>query len=210
MRLRFSILGALVAALCMSGIATAGASAEEFGASSTGGLLSEGTTEQVFTVKNGTETLRVECEKVKNSGEVKSTKTQTQIVAVEYTECFTAGNKIKPIKAEYEFNAGTEKVPKGPAKGTVKVLKAVSVETESAGICKLTVPAQGPLSGITFSENTKHNKGLTIAASVTGITSESASGTLAPCKYASNKEGTYTGSAEAWLNVTGGELSLLE
>lgn len=214
MRARISVLAALTAALLMSAVGVASASATEFEASketgtieSHGGVYSSSTKtykteEQVFSVEYETKkSMTVECSKVTDKGSVTKAKAETQIVTAKYTGCEVAGTGAKEIEAEYEFNAG----------GTVTVKKAITI-TATNGTCTVSVPAQGPLSKVTYSEITgpEGNTALEIDAAVTGI-EWSATGSLASCdgtgsKVGTGKTGSYTGLSTSWF--VGGTLKI--
>jgi hypothetical protein len=177
MRLRFSILGALVAALCMSLIGVAGASAHKFidkGATLPATLSASGGT-QTFVTKGGTTI----CKTVKGTGTIVALEAETQDATAEYAEC--EADKISGAKvegAEYEFNANE----------TVTILKVITV---TAPLCKVTVhKGEGTIN--TKLSNVKYSSSggvITEVAKVSGITSKGEG----VCAYSEESNGTYEG-----------------
>lgn len=189
MRLRFSILAALVAALAMSLVGVAGASAHEFiekGAKLPAPLKAEGGT-QTFVTAGGTTV----CTSVKGKGTVTSEKAVTQKATAEYAGCEADGfAEAKVEGAEYEFNAN----------GTVTILKEIKV---TAPLCKVSVPAATETENKNLSEVKYSSSGgvITEEANVSGITSSGSEF----CAYSKESKGTYKGTTK--VSVEGGELS---
>jgi hypothetical protein len=184
---------ALVVVFALSAMAAAGASAHNFTASVVPTLiLTSAEGPQVFVTLAGT----LECSTATGHGIALAKTSETQKVTVSYTGCLaaiTTGASVKPtepITAEYEFNAN----------GTVKILKAVTIVATLGTKCTITVPAQGPLSSVSFAN--KGTKEILVSAKVTGIESSDVGGA---CKevYTGSKTGTYNGNNVTKADGTG-------
>jgi hypothetical protein len=187
---RLKLLGlAVFAVMAMSVVASASASAHEFVASTTGALEAEALNSQVFTTAGG----KVTCTKLKleQPSEVTVLKTTEQTVKVVYENCTAFLASAENIKAEYTFSA----------EGTVKIDKQITIKVPAIG-CESIVPAQGPLSTVTYANLTRNShEGIEEKANVSAITSEGKGG----CAYAKESKGTYTGNSFVWLK-NGGSL----
>jgi hypothetical protein len=187
---RIKIIGlAIVAVFAFSVAGVASASAHEFVASTTGALEAEALNNQVFTTAGG----KVTCTKLKleQPSEVTVLKAKEQTVKVVYEGCTAFLATAENIKAEYTFSA----------EGTVKIDKQITIKVPSIG-CESIVPAQGPLSAITYANLTRNaHEGIEEKANVSAITSEGKGG----CAYAKESKGTYTGNSFVWLK-NGGSL----
>ncbi len=174
-RIRF-IAVAVVAALCMSVVAAASASAHEFVASKAGKTKSSATSNQVFNTGSG----NVTCTKLAGKGEVKETelKSETHKETVTYSGCTAFGFvKVKITAAKYKFNAN----------GSVELENEVTITPEGAG-CTVKVAGKQVLSSVSFAnEAGKINE----TSNVKGIHSVGSGGVCG----GTNTEGTYTGSA---------------
>lgn len=206
MRTRFSILGALIAALCMSLVSVAGASAQEFEGKPVGAkLAAEALGTQTFEAGGPTEGLKVKCTKLEvTSGEVVSAKASSQAATVVYKECEeSAGNlAVKPIKVNFLFFAN----------GKVEVQEAVTIETETAGECTITVPKQAVGTVEYVNETRSGVVGIKIVSKATKITSSGTGNKQKACNYSikeseeahAGEGGKYKG--EAFVSAVGGEI----
>ena len=119
-----------------------------------------------FTVEAGTTT----CGTAKFSGTALGTFNGTSwtkedlTITPEYSNCHTTilgEEKVADVRmngCEYTFTAGETTEEGTKVHGTVHIIcpesKVIEVEITGANICKVTVPAQGPVAGITY-----HNTG---------------------------------------------------
>ncbi len=179
---------ALVAVLAAGAVATASASAfTEFEASPLGGTIGgKATTTQVFTTNAG----KTECTGATPKGEVKHTKTETEIVKIQYTGCKALSQKTKISEAEFEFNAKT---------GEAAIKNTITITVEEAGIgctVKISPAGNSKLKGMSY-----ENKGkkMLAKANVTAITFTTSGGF---CGKGANNA-TYAGTVETEVN--GGE-----
>ncbi|HEV7942217.1 MAG TPA: hypothetical protein VGP17_05390 [Solirubrobacteraceae bacterium] len=171
------------AALALSGVLAGTAGAEEFVASKTGKLTDTALETQVFKTKAGS----ISCTKLKGTGTVSETTTETQTTSIQYEDCTAFGIISASISlAEYLFMAN----------GEVKILKTIEIKAPG---CEITVPAQ-TVSSVAYKNR---GVGIEIVPSVTKIESE---GKGSFCAYAKEKEGTYKGTA--FTELEGGEIQV--
>ena len=174
-RAKFIAPVAIAAALGMSVVATASASAQTFKASATGNLVGKQTSNQVFEASAGK---AVTCTTAATKGEIEALEASSQVVTVEYSGCSAFGFVSATVsKAEYDIHAN----------GEVDVLNTIKISVP-LGKCEVTVAPQSKLGTVSF-EN-KSGK-IEEKTAVTGITSTS-TGSLCGT---SGKEGKYTGSS---------------
>ncbi|GEM_PF-1504770 len=196
MRLVKVIGAALTAVFAFGAIVAAGASAHSFvGSSPTLLVLAKKDVGlQVFKTLAGT----LECETIEGHGITPATlKTLTQTVTVSYRNCVATGQSEltgkpnEPILAEYEFSADN----------SVKILKLISIVATVFGAkCTIDVPAQGPLTTITYTN--PNNKTILVAANVSEIESK-AVGTGCLEQYSTSKTGTYVGNSTVEADAGG-------
>lgn len=109
------------------------------------------------------------------------------------------GVKVETHKCAYKFNQPTGT---GPFTGTVNIVNCPvgeEIEFETGG-CKIAVGQQGPLSSITYTNQTTSPKSVKVSASISKIT-YTASGT---CIVTGTKtDGTYSGAAIADAETLG-------
>lgn len=209
MRAKFSVVAVIATAFAMSVAGVASASAAEFNASKAGLLSAKvvagAAGKQVFKTSAG----NVECTALTAEGKIAEGKKQTQNATVKYENCTAFGDEATVSLAEYEFNAN----------GSVKVLKAITVEAEVEGVteCTVTVPAQtilddeiNPANGV-FQEGVEYanlsGKMKLIPEPVEGIESE---GKGKICEYnelGAAAKGTYTGESE--VTNSGGSIEIV-
>lgn len=173
----------------------------------------EAAEEQIFSVTYSTaKHMDIECTSVSGKGTFNKAQTKTQAIAVEYQGCVIAGTDANDFTAEYELNAGANLV--APWEGTVTILKPITIGAKN-GTCTVTVPEQGPLTGITYSQlasGPEGNASLKVAADITGGIEWSATGVLASCngtgsKVGTGKPGEYIGNSTTW--VQGGTFKII-
>jgi len=173
---------AVVAALCMSVVAVASASAHEFVASKAGKTKSTALTTQVFNTGAG----EVTCTKLSGKGEVTEAelKSETHKETVSYSGCTAFGFvKVKITAAKYDFNAN----------GTVLLENEVTITPEGAN-CTVKVTKGQNLSAVSFANEAGKIKEI---SEVTGIHSVSSGGACG--EKGEHTNGTYKGTASTEL-----------
>jgi hypothetical protein len=125
-------------------VACEGAGEEEKGHSfiSTGvtNLKGKALTIQAFDFQKS----EVDCKRLEVTSGQSALKSTTLKMTVQYGECSGFGLALAFSPVEYELNA----------EGTVKILKSFTIK-DSGGFCTITVPAQGPLTKVSYSNLTK-------------------------------------------------------
>jgi hypothetical protein len=180
--------GVLVAAMfAFSAIGVASASAAQFTASATGEITGKALETQVFTTSGG----EVRCSSIDVTGKIEKTASPEQHLSITYTGCTAFGFPVHITVATYLFTANN----------TVHVNNNI-VLTVTGGIfgeCTITVPKQGPLGTVTYTNNAGKIK---VTPNVTGIKYTSTGGICG----ASGENGTYKGASES-ERVGGGTIS---
>ncbi len=193
MRLRFSILGALVAALCISLVGVASASAHLFKASKETNITSKVEAGAVGVQKFVVNGADFECTEANGTGKA-VVSSLTRLINVTYGKCNVGGVKLI-VRPE----SGTPETA-GPVSYLFSADELVLTETpiviegnkEEGGAteCLVKVPAGQDLRTIKY-ENVGSN--ILEITNVSGIESTGVEGAATSCKYATQKSGTYTG-----------------
>ncbi|HEV7942207.1 MAG TPA: hypothetical protein VGP17_05335 [Solirubrobacteraceae bacterium] len=177
----FAVLFGVVVAIVA--VASASASAAAFLSSGTGTLSGTQLESQVFKTGAGT----VTCTKLKGTGSVTETMTESQNASIQYEECTAFGIiEAKVTLAEYLFMAN----------GEVTIQKTITI---TAPGCEIIVPGSKTVSSVSYKNK---NSQIEIVPAVTNIESE---GKGAFCTYAKETKGTYSGTSLATLG--GGTIS---
>jgi len=194
----------LLAAFAMSAVAASAASAAEFFHEAEGTARVTAHNEGVHKFTAGL-IGTIECKKATFTGtEYVPSPQKTVTVLPAYSECTFLGVSnvaVKMNECTYTFNQPTGT---GPFTGTVTVNcpAGKKIEFEATG-CKIEVGGQGPLSSVTYTNQSTTPKSVKVAASVSKIT-YTASGT---CTVLGTKtDGTYSGTAIADAETEGLEL----
>lgn len=186
---------AFVAVFAMSAMAASAASAAEFHAAespSKVNAVNEGA--HVFTAGL---VGSISCNKATFKGtEFVASPSKTVEVAPVYSECtfLGVGTTVNMNKCTYRFNQPTGA---GPFTGTVNVICPIGNEIEfSAGTCTVKVPAQGPLSSLTYTnQGVTPNRRVKVVSNVSGITYNAGIGCNGTPGV--HNDGTYKGTAIA-------------
>lgn len=183
-----------IAALAVTAVAASAANAANFTAAAYPVTLSGGQdTTHNFNYQNR----EVTCETASfNSTAAAGAASETHEITPSYSNCHAVvlGNKL-PATVEmgsctYVFNAAgtvTVKCPSGDI--NIRIYNTSGGHTEGNEVCRYTVKAQGPLSGVGYTNNAGGT--VTVAANV-GVATERVKGTLVTCGAAS-ATATYTG-----------------
>jgi hypothetical protein len=166
-------------------------------------IHAQNTNEHTFTTANGA---KLKCETVHFYGEQQLTANTEQIkVTPEYLKCKSESPLSGPVtvtdnECQYNFHQEERVNSEGKAKGSVTIEcpsgHEIKVEVKTLGTCTFTVPGQGPLGGITYT-NMVNKAGIMtvlVSAEVKGKVGPTTSGCAGAIN--GNEVFTYKGAAE--------------